>query len=313
MLDAALLFFINVLWAAAYPMAKFAINGGVPSVTLAWARWAVAMLLLPLFARFVLKVPLGLPRSDLFRALALGALALGLVHILVFIGLRYTTAVDATLLLAGEPLVMAVMSVLLLREGMSRRATWGLVLGFAGAYLLINRGLIPPLNDSSTLIGNLLVAASVLVEGTGTVLSRGLTRRYSGIVVLFWESVGATLALAIPAYLFWAASPAAPSPAALGAVLYLGVVNSAFCYAVWFVLMERHHVGNMGVFIFVQPVFGALMGVLWLKEPFGVYTAIGSAMVLSGVWLTTRTTVEERTEDSRDRVSRTLSALSREE
>jgi len=71
-------------------------------------------------------------------------------------------------------------------------------------------------------------------------------------------------------------------------------VNSAFCYAVWFVLMERHHVGNMGVFIFVQPVFGALMGVLWLKEPFGVYTAIGSAMVLSGVWLTTRPTVEER-------------------
>lgn len=295
MIDAALLFLINVLWAAAYPMAKFAINGGVPSVTLAWARWAIAMLLLPLFARAVLRVPLRLPRSDLFRALGLGALALGLVHILVFVGLKYTTAVDATLLLAGEPLVMAVMSVLLLREGMSRQAVWGMVLGFVGAYLLINRGLIPPLNDRGTLIGNLLVALSVLVEGTGTVLSRGLTRRYSGIVVLFWESVGATVALAIPAYVFWAASSAVPSPAALGAVLYLGMVNSAFCYAVWFVLMERHHVGNMGVFIFVQPVFGALMGVLWLKEPFGVYTAIGSAMVLSGVWLTTRTTVEEKT------------------
>ncbi|GIV17378.1 MAG: permease [Armatimonadota bacterium] len=296
MLDAALLFLINVLWAAAYPVAKFAINGGVPSVTLAWARWAVAMLVLPLFARFVLRVPLGLPRSDLLRALVLGALALGLVHILVFVGLKYTTAVDATLLLAGEPLVMAVMSVLLLREGMTRQAVWGMVLGFAGAYLLINRGLIPPLNNSGTLIGNLLVAASVLVEGTGTVLSRGLTRRYSGIVVLFWESVGATLALAIPAYLSWAGSPVAPDPAALGAVLYLGMVNSAFCYAVWFVLMERHHVGNMGVFIFVQPVFGALMGVLWLKEPFGFYTAIGSAMVLGGVWLTTRITADERVE-----------------
>jgi drug/metabolite transporter (DMT)-like permease len=293
-LDAALLFFINLLWAAAYPMAKFAIHGGVPSVTLAWARWAIASLLLPLFARTVLRVPLALPRSDLLRAIALGALALGLVHILVFVGLKYTTAVDATLLLAGEPLVMAVMSVLLLREGMSRQAVWGMVLGFAGAYLLINRGLVPSLNDRGTLIGNLLVAMSVLVEGTGTVLSRGLTRRYSGLVVLFWESVGATVALAIPASLFWAGAPAVPSAAALGAVLYLGMVNSAFCYAVWFVLMERHHVGNMGVFIFVQPVFGALMGVLWLKEPFGVYTAIGSAMVLSGVWLTTRTTVQER-------------------
>lgn len=296
MLDAALLFLINVLWAAAYPVAKVAINGGVPSVTLAWARWAVAMLLLPLFARFVLRASLGLPRSDLLRALALGALALGLVHILVFVGLRYTTAVDATLLLSGEPLVMAAMSVLLLREGMSRQAVWGMILGFGGAYLLINRGLMPPLNNSGTLIGNLLVAASVLVEGTGTVLSRGLTRRHSGIVVLFWESVGATLALAIPAYLFWTGSSVAPAPAALGAVLYLGVVNSAFCYAVWFVLMEKHHVGNMGVFIFVQPVFGALMGVLWLKEPFGVYTAVGSVMVLGGVWLTTRTTAEERVE-----------------
>lgn len=288
MLDAALLFFINVLWAAAYPMAKYAIQGGVPSVTLAWARWVIAMLLLPLFARLVLRVSLRLPRADLLRALALGAVALGLVHILVFVGLRYTTAVDATLLLAGEPLVMAVMSALLLREGMTRQAVWGLVLGFVGAYLLINRGLLPPLEQSGTLLGNLLVAASVLVEGTGTVLSRGLTRRYSGIVVLFWESVGATVALALPAYLFWAGSATLPSAGAIGAVLYLGAVNSAFCYAVWFVLMERHHVGNMGVFIFIQPVFGALMGVVWLKEPFGIYTALGAAMVLTGVWLTSR-------------------------
>ncbi|MDW8105349.1 MAG: DMT family transporter, partial [Armatimonadota bacterium] len=70
-------------------------------------------------------------------------------------------------------------------------------------------------------------------------------------------------------------------------------VNSAFCYAVWFVLMERHHVGNMGVFIFVQPVVGTLMGVLWLKEPLGIYTALGAAMVLTGVWLATRSTAEE--------------------
>ncbi|MER3473858.1 MAG: hypothetical protein C4335_07445 [Armatimonadota bacterium] len=293
MLDAALLFLINVLWAAAYPMAKFAINGGVPSVTLAWARWAIAMLLLPLFARFVLRVPLGLPRRDRIRAVGLGALTLGVVHILVFVGLKYTTAVDATLLLAGEPLVMALMSVLLLREGMSRQSVWGMALGFAGAYLLINRGLVPPLNNSGSLVGNLLVAASVLVEGTGTVLSRGLTRRYSGIGVLFWESVGATLALAIPAYLFWMGSSTTPAPAVLGAVFYLGMVNSAFCYAVWFVLMERHHVGSMGVFIFVQPVFGALMGVLWLKEPLGMYTALGSVMVLYGVWLTTRASAGE--------------------
>lgn len=293
MLDAALLFLINVLWAAAYPMAKFAINGGVPSVTLAWARWAIAMLLLPLFARFVLRVPLGLPRRDRIRAVGLGALALGLVHILVFVGLKYTTAVEATLLLAGEPLVMALMSVLLLREGMSRQSVWGMALGFAGAYLLINRGLVPLLNNSGSLVGNLLVAASVLVEGTGTVLSRGLTRRYSGIVVLFWESVGATLALAIPAYLFWMGSSTTLTPAVLGAVFYLGMVNSAFCYAVWFVLMERHHVGSMGVFIFVQPVFGALMGVLWLKEPLGMYAALGSVMVLYGVWLTTRASAGE--------------------
>ncbi|MCS7309026.1 MAG: DMT family transporter [Armatimonadetes bacterium] len=296
MLDAALLFFINVLWAAAYPMAKFAIQEGVPSVTLAWARWAIAMLLLPALARFILRVPLGLPRADLLRALALGATALGLVHILVFVGLRYTTAVDATLLLAGEPLVMALMSTLLLREGITRQAAWGLILGFVGAYLLINRGLLPPLHQGSTLWGNLLVAASVLVEGTGTVLSRGLTRRHRGIVVLFWESVGATIALALPAYLFWTSSATVPSVPALGAVLYLGAVNSAFCYAVWFVLMERHHVGNMGVFIFVQPVVGALMGVLWLKEPFGIYTALGAVMVLTGVWLATRSTAEEQLE-----------------
>lgn len=298
MIDAALLFFINVLWAAAYPMAKVAINGGVPPITLAWARWAIAMLLLPLFVRYVLRAPLELPRKDRLRAIGLGAAALGMVHILVFVGLKRTTAVDATLLLAAEPVVMAVMSALLLREKMARLAVWGMAMGFGGVYLLINRGPVPQFGASSVLIGNLLVAASVLVEGTGTVLSRGLTRRYSGLVVLFWESVGATIALAVPAYLFWSMANTVTTPGALLAVLYLGVVNSAFCYAVWFVLMERHHVGNMGVFIFIQPVFGALMGVFWLKEPFGVYTAIGAAMVLSGVWLTMRSSVMRNAKES---------------
>lgn len=274
-------------------MAKFAIQNGMPSVTLAWARWTVAMLLLPFLARYVARTSLRLPRGDLLRALGLGAVALGLVHILVFWGLQYTTAVDATLLLAGEPLVMALMSAVLLRERMSRPAAWGLLIGFVGVYLLINRGLLPPLDEKRTLFGNLLVAASVLIEGTGTVLSRGLTRRYRGMTVLFWESVGASVALAIPAYLFWRASSASVVAEVLLATLYLGVVNSAFCYTVWFVLMERHRVGNMGVFIFVQPVCGALIGIIWLKEPFGLYTGIGSALVLYGVWLTTRATIRE--------------------
>ncbi len=289
MADAGLLFLINILWAAAYPFAKMALDSGMPPIFIAFFRWGVALVLLPIFATRVKRVPLKLRMPDLWQAIVLGAMGMGIVHILAFTGLSNTKASDATLLLAGEPLVMALMGLILLRERLRPAAAFAVPLGFAGAYLLINRGLLPPRTHDLAAFGNLLVTASVIIEGTTGVLSRGLVKRYPGVTVLFWEVVGAVIILAIPAAMQWRHMVHTMPPlSAWLCVLYLGLINSTFCYAVWFVLLERHNIGKLGIFIFIQPVAGAAMAVLFNKEHLVLWTIIGAAMVLAGVWLSLR-------------------------
>jgi drug/metabolite transporter (DMT)-like permease len=43
-----------------------------------------------------------------------------------------------------------------------------------------------------------------------------------------------------------------------------------------------------GLFVNLVPVFGALLAVLLLGEPFAPYHALGLALVLGGIWLAER-------------------------
>ena len=69
-------------------------------------------------------------------------------------------------------------------------------------------------------------------------------------------------------------------------MLYLGVVITAFGYLLWTWGLARAEASRAAVFITVQPVVGALLGVLFLHEPLTAFTVAGGALVVAGLWLT---------------------------
>ena len=77
------------------------------------------------------------------------------------------------------------------------------------------------------------------------------------------------------------------SPAVWG-TLYLAVVITALGYLVWSYVLERVEAPRLAVFINVQPVVGALLGVWWLREPLTVFTVVGGLLVLLGLHLAMR-------------------------
>lgn len=72
---------------------------------------------------------------------------------------------------------------------------------------------------------------------------------------------------------------------AVGA-LYLGVVITALGSLVWNWGLAHVEASRAAVFLTVQPIAGALLGVLFLHEPLTVFTAVGGALVVLGLWLT---------------------------
>jgi drug/metabolite transporter (DMT)-like permease len=69
---------------------------------------------------------------------------------------------------------------------------------------------------------------------------------------------------------------------------YLGVVITAFGYLVWNWVLERVEAPRVALFVNVQPVVGALLGIWWLREPLTAFTVIGGALVLVGLHVALR-------------------------
>jgi drug/metabolite transporter (DMT)-like permease len=68
-------------------------------------------------------------------------------------------------------------------------------------------------------------------------------------------------------------------------VLYLGIVITGLGYLVWNWALERVSASRAAIYLNVQPLVGALLGVVWLGEPLSVFTVAGGALVVLGLWL----------------------------
>jgi drug/metabolite transporter (DMT)-like permease len=56
-------------------------------------------------------------------------------------------------------------------------------------------------------------------------------------------------------------------------------------YLVWNWALERVSAARAAVYLNVQPLVGALLGVAWLGEALSPFTVAGGALVIAGLWL----------------------------
>jgi drug/metabolite transporter (DMT)-like permease len=56
-------------------------------------------------------------------------------------------------------------------------------------------------------------------------------------------------------------------------------------YFVWNWALEQVPAARAAIYLNVQPLVGALLGVVWLSERFTVFTVAGGALILAGLWL----------------------------
>jgi drug/metabolite transporter (DMT)-like permease len=89
----------------------------------------------------------------------------------------------------------------------------------------------------------------------------------------------------------WQAAHGAVLPTSLAAWVAIGFVavfSSALAHAMWVRGVASIGPSRAGVFIHLLPLFGAILAIVFLGEHFATYHAIGAALVLCGVVLTSR-------------------------
>ena len=81
-----------------------------------------------------------------------------------------------------------------------------------------------------------------------------------------------------------------PTPTGWLIMLYIGLLPSLVAQVFFIRGVELIGAARAGIFVNLVPVFGALLAVVLLGEPFALYHAVGLALVLGGIWLAERRT-----------------------
>ena len=275
---------VMLLWAGNSIVAR-AVRFDVPPFTLAFLRWAGAVVLLAPFAWKPVRRDLRALRRAWKPVLLLGALGIGAFNALLYSGLQYTTATNALLLQAGIPALVVLFDRLLFGVRSSVLQVAGTLASIAGVVVIVFRADLHALVNLHLGIGDVLVLASVIVWALYTVLLR-LRPKVSPISLVFATFLIGALIMAPAAALEWAQGRAIHwNRGTLAAIAYVAVLPSIVSYFIYNWAAGAVGPARAGQAITLLPVFGALLSALLLGEALHPYHAAGMALIGLGIAL----------------------------
>jgi drug/metabolite transporter (DMT)-like permease len=274
-------FLAIVIWGVSFVATKAAV-GQISPLALIFARAGLATLLLTavLVARGERPFP---PRDELRSLARMGFVGVAFHQTLQAYALTLTSAVNAGWLVGLTPVWSALFAAWTLRERFGLRKLMGLVLGFAGALLVVTRGQgLAALVLPSTR-GDLLILASTLNWAFYSVLGRATLRTTAGAMLLGWLMLSPAIA--------WSGAWSEYGRldgTGWAALLFLGFAASGLGYLFWYGALARIETSRVAAFLYLEPLVTLAAAALWLGEPVSLSTLAGGALLIAGVVLVQR-------------------------
>jgi drug/metabolite transporter (DMT)-like permease len=265
------------------------LHDDVPPLAMTFYRWLFALIILTPFAlpRVVREWPL--IRRGLRALVPLGIVGIAAHNVLAYVGLNYTTATNGVILNSFIPVMIVALSFLCLRERLSRLQVAGIAVSLTGVLTILSHGSLAALLAFRVNAGDLLVMVSMLLWSLYTI---GLRWRPAGLSLLaFLYSIVVVGMLAVlPLYLAESALGRAVTWSAgnVAAIAGVSLFSSVLAYIFWNRGVEQVGASVAGLFIHLMPVFGVLLAALFLGEQLHAFHVGGIALILGGIWLTTR-------------------------
>ena len=216
------------------------------------------------------------------RFIALGLLGVAGNIGVQTVGLAYTGAADAALIIALTPLPIAVLAAMFLGERLGGRKLTGIAVSIGGVVLITGVG---GEVSGAALLGDLLIVASTLTWAGYTLLGKRLAPSYSAGVVTT-ASIAWGLVLLLPPAVGEAIARPAPELSLLGVptLVYLGLAPSGAPFLLWNYALNGIGASVAGAFLNLIPVFGVAFALV-AGESLSLVQVAGGAAVGFGVWL----------------------------
>ncbi len=261
----------------------------IPPMAMTFFRWLFAIVILAPFAWPHLRRDAPILRARWKTMLVLGAIGVGTHNGLAYLGLNYTTATNGVILNSFIPIMIIAMSWIFLRERLTRGQVAGVLVSLAGVLIILSKGSIDTLLGFQVNVGDLFIILSMAMWATYTI---GLRWRPQGVNVLSFLLVVAVIGdLCVVPLLFWEMALGRYvhwSWTVVGALVAVGLFSSVLAYIFWNRGVEVVGANVAGLFVHLMPVYGVVLAWLFLGERTAPYHLAGIALILAGIWATSR-------------------------
>lgn len=201
-------------------------------------------------------------------------------------GLARTTAINAIVIGTTIPVFTVGVAVAMRKEAATLAKVIGLTVACVGALVIVGAGHFEA--GAGKLVGNLLIVGNSLSFSIYLVISRRLLATYSPMTVVAWTFVfGAIGILPFGEPTLAAAAPHLSSRTWL-CIAYIVTFPTVGTYFLNMFALQRVPSSLVAIYIYVQPVIGALLAAAALGERPSASTYVGGALIGAGIWLVTR-------------------------
>nr|WP_240934528.1 DMT family transporter [Cellulomonas sp. IC4_254] len=270
----------TLFWAGNYVLGAVAVREMSP-VSLTALRWALAAVPLVVIAQVVERPDWRAVLRTWPRQVVLALLGMVGYALFVYTALQHTSSVNASLVNALNPALIALLGAAVARRAPSRRAVAGMLVGLLGVVVVLTGGRLGALTSLELNVGDLLMVGAIVVWSVYTVGGRGL----AGVPPIASTAVQAVIAAVVMAP--FAATGHVHWPAgrdATVALVVIAVLPSVGSYLLWNLALRRVPPAEAGSYLNLITVFTVLISAA-TGYALGAAQVVGGVLVLGGVLL----------------------------
>lgn len=259
--------------------------GEVSPMVLTALRWAIVLGFLAIACRRQIAAGWASVRPQWLAVLLMGAGGYTAFNALYFTAAHHTSAVNLSIIQGALPIFVLLGALALHRTPIRLGQALGMVITLAGIAVVASKGDIHTLAGLRFNVGDLMVVACCALFAGFTLALRG--RPNASSVAFFTGLAIAAFTTSLPLVALEAWSGGLQWPTAKGwwLLLYIAILPTALAQMAFMRAVELIGPGRAGLFINLVPVFGAILAVAILREPFGIHHAAALALVLAGILL----------------------------
>ncbi|MGR3590450.1 MAG: DMT family transporter [Limimaricola soesokkakensis] len=259
--------------------------GEISPMALTCLRWTIVMSISLAITHREITTEWTLLRRNWPLIFAMGAFGFTGFNALLYVGAHYTTAVNLTIIQGSVPVLVLLGALLVFKTRITVLQILGMIVTLGGVALVATRGDVTALLGLALNPGDLLMLLACVLYASYTLALRNRPKVSGFVFFTALAAVAFVTSLPLMFYEIWMGTVLWPTPKGWMIVLYIALFPSLIAQLFFMRAVELIGPGRAGIFVNLVPVFGAILAVGILAEPFRLYHGAALLLVFGGIWL----------------------------